>query len=392
MIYLLSFILFFISTGIASAHEAWILSPEQIIELSTAEPPEIFSGVTFITLLLIGFIVIAVSIAFKFETFFLGDLNQKIDKFLRPYILEFTPLIIRQFLGFMLLFASVGALPRFGMDALGHPTLFIPEFDLRLLGTVGTEWLFISNIQLVIAIMLIVGIYVRYAAVGVLLLTLLGFKFFGIRMLDYAPHFIAPSILLLYFGNGHYVTTNLPRYNPALEKQIRIAFSWKYVYQTILFLTGITFFYLGYSQKILNPNLIISILKASEFPSFGIPYDVLAMIMAVIEITGGILIAFGVLIRPLSLFLLSAIFTFTFVLNEPLLFHGNIIGLLCVTTLVGNSRLIQHQNPVRKHSVHSNKNYNKHSSYTPYGRSEATLASKLSSSPIVKGGSDLYYH
>ncbi|MFT6212511.1 MAG: putative membrane protein YphA (DoxX/SURF4 family) [Alphaproteobacteria bacterium] len=327
------------SSGIAHSHEEWILSSDQVTALSNIAPPSIFANKIMLSASLVFGIGMVFLLILSIEKSGFRHCNKRLNYTFMPIGQEYAALIIRLSLGFMLLYASIGALPKLGLENFGHPTLFVPEFDLRLLGETGKQWIFIPYVQLAIAIMLILGIFVRLAIIGVFALIGFGVYFFGINMFDCALHFIAPCLFLLYFGHGHYITSHLPKYNPKIENKIRLIFKWGYLYNIVLIITGITFIYLGISKKVLNPNLIIMVLELANFPNLGLTYDVIALMMAFSEITVGFLLICGLFIRPVAVFLLSVIITFSILLNTPFLFYGNLIGLLLVLGLFGNGTI-----------------------------------------------------
>lgn len=73
-------------------------------------------------------------------------------------------------------------------------------------------------------------------------------------------------------------------------------------------LTGITILYLAVVFKVMQPNLVIGILTLHPVPLLSRSPETFALLMTLVELTSGILIIAGVLLRPLSLFFSDGLF------------------------------------------------------------------------------------
>ena len=103
--------------------------------------------------------------------------------------------------------AAIGLHPRHGTNFLQAATLGFPDLELRLLGT-GWGWL--AAVELALAGALLVGLYVRAAALGAFLLTTLGLGLFGTAMLAYAGALAGAALYLALRGGGPLVRLPLP--------------------------------------------------------------------------------------------------------------------------------------------------------------------------------------
>ena len=112
---------------------------------------------------------------------------------------RYAPLIVRVCLALTLIMAAVGLHPRHGTNFLQAATLGFPDLELRLLGT-GWGWL--AAVEMALAGALLVGLYVRAAALGALLLTILGLGLFGTAMLAYAGALAGVALYLALCGGG----------------------------------------------------------------------------------------------------------------------------------------------------------------------------------------------
>lgn len=321
----------------AFAHEAWLLTPNQILSLNSMPLPESFAISNPLTLLIMVSMVVAFMLAYYAEII-LKPKEKALEKQILPYIQSYLPLAVRLCLGFILLYASFGGLPRHGIGAYGSPTLFVPDLDLRIVGATGTEWLFLGKVQFILAISMILGVFVRIAALSIIGLVLLGAMLFGVEMMiSYVAHFMMPALFLLCVGAGRYYKfklkllkflSSIERFFASCDHQI--------IYRVILIGTGFNFVLLALMFKFMQPNLLINILTEGNFPLFGLPVEYMALIMAMIEVIAGICIMLGILVRPLCLFLVGAMSLFAIVLGESLVMHANIFAIMFICLVHGS--------------------------------------------------------
>ena len=314
-------------TTTAAAHEAWLLSPSEEAALADAPLPELFLS----TPILLGASAVggvAAVLALAAENRF-AAIERRLLAPMRALATDYGPLAIRLGLAATLAGAGLGALPRHGTEIWAEPTLFVPDMQLSM--TTGWGWL--AFVQLVLALFLFAGLLTRTAATGVVLVACLGLWVFGMRFMSYAPHFIAPALLLLAFGGGRasldraLQTGLIPEPGPDARRLL---------WRVVLVTTGATFVYLAITHKLTQPTLLIAILTHAEFPSFGISLDWVAFFMMWVEVIAGALLAIGRLVRPIALFLIGAFTFFAVVLGETPLFHANLYGLMAMLLLAGH--------------------------------------------------------
>ncbi len=329
---LLVFFISLLQVSYAFAHEAWLLTPQEMIELSTEPLPGAFRGGDVISVALALLVAGGFLIALTAEYFY-KPIERRLDLFTEPYAKRFAPLIIRITLAMFMIYAAMGWTPRHGVQAGTSPTLFVPDMELNLLPA-GFE--IFSWLQIIFGLSILFGFFTRAAAFGTIYLCFSGLALFGERFVPYFGHAFAPALYLLCVGGGVYY---VKIYMPAPLDSLRLFFARidrVFVYRALVFLTGINFAFLGFRYKFLEPNLLIKILEVGQVPNFGIPYEYMAVMMAYIETTAGVLIALGLLVRPLALFLIGAMMFLAISLGETFMFHSNIFGLMFIFALFGD--------------------------------------------------------
>jgi NADH dehydrogenase FAD-containing subunit len=316
------------------AHENWVLTPPQIRDLNAQPRPYLFTHLTPInvSLLLFSLVVLAGWVA----------LNRTGARELFPDLQVrlashggFASLSLRVALFILLGMAGLGLGPRSGTALWEAPTLAAPDLELRLAGP-GWEW--IAWVEVILALCFFFGIYVRAAAAVTLALGILGFKLFGFWMIDYIGLIGGAASYLLFQGAGSYYIP-LPSV-PGTKKIVAwLASVPRLRAQKILnILAGLNLFWLGIAYKFFQPNLMRQIFIDHHIPTFGIPLDVFILIMAVVEGISGLLVVFGVLMRPLSIILFIAFVFFSALLAEGVFGHIIFYGLLGTFITNGEGR------------------------------------------------------
>jgi NADH dehydrogenase FAD-containing subunit/uncharacterized membrane protein YphA (DoxX/SURF4 family) len=325
---LLGFAAFFLIAGQALAHERWILSPDQIAEWNAHPRPKLYSelsplNVTMISLFLL-FILGWVRLGFTGARELFPDLQARLASYG-----DHVPRILRVCLAWMLLSSAFGMEPRFGVAAFTSPTLFAPDLELRLL---GPEWHWLAWAEVVLGLTILFGIYVRFFAVLLILMTLLGAWLFGEAILAYAGALIGAATYLLMQGAGrHFLPLPTPSFLLGLQSWLETQPRQRA--QAIMrVLTGTTMLYLGMYFKVFQPNLVLGIISTYHVPMMSAAPETFTLLMALVEVSAGILIIAGILLRPLSLFFLFAFTGFALLLPETLtehiLFYGVILSFL----------------------------------------------------------------
>ena len=336
-------------TASASAHEAWLLTAQEMISLAAAPKPDIFTN-PLLAGPLAAVLAIAVFGAICLEPRWLGFENRCLGP-IANRVGEFGPLFVRIGLAIMLFTAALGLLPAAGVSVGTRPTLFVPDMQLKLF---APAWGLLVPVQLALAAMLAAGIGTRIAGLGVACLAVLGLSLFGETFLAYAGHFVVPGLYLVFAGSGR-LALKLPR---ALAKRLPSAMPLDgleltpAVYRGLMMLFGLNFVYLGITYKLLQPTLLIAILEHGQFPNFGIDYGLIAFVMTFVEISAGLLLVAGILVRPIALFLISAFTLFALTLGETALFHANLYAMAFVFLMAGaGARQVSAVRPVRRSST-----------------------------------------
>jgi len=312
----------------ALAHEQWFVTAEQITEWNAKPKPRLYTtwsagNVTLIVTFLL-FTVGWVRLGYTGARELFPDLQVRLASYG-----DFVAPILRFCVAWMLLSAAFGAEPRVGVAPFSSPTLFAPDLELRLL---APAWAWLRWAEVVIALALLLGAYVRFFAMLLLLLALLGTWLFGMPMFSYAGALIGTCIYLLMQGPGRYFLP-LPAALVFTGPQSWLTSQPRQRAQAIMrVLTGATVLYLGVYYKVLQPNLMVGIIKTYKPFILSSAPETFTLVMALVEVTAGVLIIAGILLRPLSLFFLFAFFSFAALLPEGymahVLFYGVMLSLL----------------------------------------------------------------
>lgn len=313
----------------AFAHEAWLLTQEEVQMLSVTPVPEIFFNRKALSVLAI------VSATLVFSALTLAQLGRATeDRLFAPLVRassDLGPLVLRLGLGLSIGLSALGALPRHGTARWTKPTLFVPDMQFSLVQ--GWDWL--VPIALITAIGLLLGLVTRLAALLVIALALAGtLAFTGSFLWFYALHFIAPALLLIFYGGGRFGCDPLiplgipPRSfgNPAV------------ILLPVQIMTGIGFATIAICVKFLQPMLLIAILNHGNLNFLNMPQPVAALIMMTIELLAGCLFGMGLLIRPIAAFLIGAFTFFAITLQESPFLHANLYGLCLFFLMNGGQR------------------------------------------------------
>ena len=318
-------IVFFLSTPLG-AHEAWLLTPAEIEELSRAPVPSVFRSHLWLGLAAtIGFVLTLV--AFRLEPVIAKVEDQLIVPIWKRYG-DVGPLALRLGLAVMMLLAAFGGLPPTGVQAWTVPTFLVPDMQLT---TVANSEVFVVA-QISLATLLIAGLATRACGVAVIVLSFVGLEAFGPSFWSYTPHFAGPGLILIALGAGRVSCDH------ALNIDVCERFFAPYcdvIWRMSLIVIGAGFVYLGLAYKLMQPTLLIAILEHGEMPTFGLPMPVIALVMTGVEILCGALLMTGRLVRPVALAILGAITFLAIVLGETPLFHANLYGALFVFLLAG---------------------------------------------------------
>lgn len=327
---------FFLSSNVAWAHETWILTPEQIDHWNTQKLPDIFTQLSSLNVLMISafllFIIGWVWLGFTGARELFPDLQARLSSYG-----DHVPRILRVCVGWILLSSAFGAEPRFGVEAFTSPTFLAPDLELNQL---GSEWSWIRWAEIVLGLTILFGIYVRFFSFLLILLSLLGWYLFGEAIFAYLGAIVGASIFLVLQGPGrHYLP--LPTLTVFRGIQTFLADQPRQRAQAIMrILTGTTILYLGVFYKLMQPNLSMGIIEIYQLPILSAHPEAFTLLMALVEVSAGVLIIAGVLLRPLSIFLIGAFSVFALLLPETptahILFYGVVLS--CFINSAGHLR------------------------------------------------------
>lgn len=322
--------------NVAWAHETWILTPEQINYWNAQKLPDIFTQLSSLNVLMISafllFIIGWVWLGFTGARELFPDLQARLSSYG-----DHVPRILRVCVGWILLSSAFGAEPRFGVEAFTSPTFLAPDLELNQL---GSEWSWIRWAEIILGLTILFGIYVRFFSFLLILLSLLGWYLFGEAIFAYLGAIVGASIFLVLQGPGrHYLP--LPTLTVFHNIQTFLADQPRQRAQAIMrILTGTTILYLGVFYKLMQPNLSMGIIEIYQLPILSAHPEAFTLLMALVEVSAGVLIIAGVLLRPLSIFLISAFSIFALLLPETLtahiLFYGVVLS--CFINSAGHLR------------------------------------------------------
>lgn len=324
LIFLLWSLFLLFHSGDVFAHERWVLTPEQIAEWSAKPTPGLWNSLTFLNgAMITGFVIFTIGwirLGFTGARELFPDLQAKLGSFG-----DLVAPILRLCLAWVLISSAFGLEPRYGVERLASPTLFAPDLELA---TVMPGVLWLRWFEFVLGLGFLFGIYVRICAGGLLLLALIGTILFQSSIYSYAGALFGVGIYLLCQGPGSYFLP-MPVHPAFLGLQTRLASVPRQRAQAIMrVLTGINIFYLAVVFKVFQPNLAIAILSIHNIRLLGMSPETTTLLMTLVEFTSGILIVAGILLRPLSLFFLSAFLLFAALLPESWMAHALFYGVM----------------------------------------------------------------
>lgn len=310
----------------STAHEAWILTPDEIEALAAAPMPPLFLSQIWLCVAA-AVCCVVVAFALHLEKRF-GDQFRDIMQPLTQRALNVGPVVLRLSLAAMLGLAAFGGLPRHGVAPWTEPTFLVPDMPLSLV----PGWDVLAPMQFALALLLALGFAVRFAGLVLIGFSVLGIALFGSGFLSYTPHFAAPGLVLAITAGGAWSLDRVFKAERILQPGDGF---WQPGWRSAQVLIGVGFIYLAVGYKLLQPTLIIAILEHGNVPTFGLPLPVIALVMTGVEITAGALIAMGRLIRPLAVILIGAMTFLAIVLGETPLFHANLYGMMVFFLMAG---------------------------------------------------------
>jgi uncharacterized membrane protein YphA (DoxX/SURF4 family) len=322
----------------ASAHERWILTPDQIRTLNQTPKPEIYTTPTIaglLILLLFGSILAFLVYAhyFRSSSPWLIALSGRMRR-----KLNWVPTILRLFLGWTLVVSALGLVPRLGNATMTYPTFLAPDLEMMPL---DPAWHWLIQAELLCGILFILGLWPRITSALFLIVLHLGLWLFGEPLLAYYPTYLGVVVFIAIRGSGALSLrgpiwqplSSIPKYLDNIPP--------RYPQFLLRIFAGLNFLYLGIWFKVLQPNLVLEIIKVYEVPVLHYQPEIFTFFMACVEVTIGIVITAGILIRPASIALFIAFFFFATFLPEGYDAHLLFYGVLLAFLLGGPGRLSQ---------------------------------------------------
>jgi len=328
----LIFCCFVMISGSVFAHEAWLLTPAQMIEWNLKPRPEIFTQFNYVNISIISF-------ATLFFIFWIW-LDRRDSRFLAPNLQArlaslgpYAALGVRWSLAVMLTIAAFGLNPRHGTDLFEASTLIAPDLEIRYL---EGNWLWLTWAQALAAFSLAIGLYVRLTAFIILFVTVIGLIVFGYQMWAYAGIVAASAVYLLLQGGGVlYIRAWVPKKSEKIMYWLQSQSRQRAQFLTRV-LTGINLAYLGVEYKFFQPNLSMAFLELQNVYTFGLEHATFTFCMFMVETMAGILMVFGVLTRPLSVILFFAFIVIAHITGENPIGHVIVYGILLSSIINGS--------------------------------------------------------
>lgn len=322
-------ILFFLALGLlwagtGFAHERWVLTPEQIAEWNAKAKPSQYTEFSALNVsMVLGFLAFTVAwirLSYTGARELFPDLQARLSS----YGDSVAP-VLRLCLAWVLVSSAIGLEPRYGVERFSSPTLFAPDLELR---PFGTAWMSLRWLEALLGLGFLFGVYVRCCAALLLLLVLIGMALFGADILAYAGALVGIGIYLLLQGPGSRFIP-MPTDPSLAQWQAWLAAQPRQRAQAVMrVLTGLNIFYLAMVYKVFQPNLTLAILSLNDVPLLSSAPGAFALLMTLVELTSGVLITLGAMLRPLSLFFLSAFLFFAALLPESWMAHTLFYGVM----------------------------------------------------------------
>lgn len=304
----------FLSIGAPlSAHEKWFVPENPVGAI-----PSFFRTIALRPAIFLLAAALAIAVLF------FVDRGRGQRPFLSRSVLPWLPTVLGICTGISFLFAAL-------QRTIFAQNLPIPD------GFFGS-WIVV--LELLIGLAFVAGFGTRFAAVGALCLSLLSFVWFGWNTLDYL-NIVGIALFLLVWGRGRgSVGALFGKLFFALDSSHVRPLALRILHST----TGLTFCFLGF-QKIVRPDMHLGVLALFPdqnpfvfYQSF-LPFltaNWYLLISATVEVVGGILIASGTFLRPVSALLLIPFLLYPFFFGgSEIPGHLPIIGTLLLFVLLG---------------------------------------------------------
>ena len=307
------------------------MTPAEMLEWNSKPKPELFTQWSATNIMLLGgaflFAVGWVRLGFTGAREMFPDLQARLASYG-----EYSAVILRFTLAWALLTAAFALETRVGNSLFQSPTLLAPDLELRLL---RPDWMWLREAEILLGLMFLFGLYVRLAAAILLGVSVLALFLFGWDMVTYLTAVWGVGVYLLLQGPGsRYLPLPMPRVLQSLVDALA-AVPRQRAQFLLRILAGLNFLYLGINFKVLQPNLTLGIIETYQVPILSPAPEFFVLLMAVVETSAGIFLLLGILMRPMSIFLLCAFIFFASFLEESFTAHMMFYGVML--TFIFNS-------------------------------------------------------
>ncbi len=291
----------------AQAHELWELTADQVLNWNNKAKTETYSGLSFATAVVL---VCALLINLALVHLNANGAGERFPK-LRARLRSMRPLtsvVLRFCLAWALLSSALAFDPLFGDGLFSEPSLLAPDI---VISDLPEHWQWLLWLEVVLGVALAAGIYTRLAASACLLLVGCTIYSAGLLSLVYTPSFIGVSIYLLVAGGGiWFVPLPAPGGSTRLSETLIRTVSISRAQFILRLLVGLNFLYMAVYFKVLQPTLTLAIIDVHQLPVMGLDPELFVLIQAVVEVSIGLLIIFGVLLQFLSVAFIGALVFF----------------------------------------------------------------------------------
>jgi uncharacterized membrane protein YphA (DoxX/SURF4 family) len=284
------------SSPSVSAHVRYILNQTEVNQIEAGQPPGHLAQADLLSLLfLVGLLVLV-------ATQFLGAYEQQKGRFkgLITKLARFSsyvPLILRVLTGLFLVVS--------GYDF----RLLAPEFGLPA-GSIAPT---IAGLEILAGVMLILGVFVKLAALFIVSLIVLAVGTYGLHVLDHLE-LLGISLVLITEGGVRYAVDGFLLANrKAFSRIARRLVKLKPFSMPALRITfGTAIIWLGLTEKLLAPELTAAAIAKYNLPVFP-NVNLFIFLFGAFEIILGIHFLLGIFLRTISLIYLGLlVFAFFF--------------------------------------------------------------------------------
>jgi len=280
----------------AFAHVKYVLNQTEINQIEADQPPGHLAQADLLSLLFLSGLLALVAIQF------MGAIESERGRFkglltrlarYSPYV----PLILRVLTGLFLVVS--------GYDF----RLLAPEFGLPA-GNIAPA---IAGLEILVGVLLILGLFVKLAAVFIVSLMVLAVGTYGLHVLDHLE-LLGISAVLVTEGGLRYAIDGLLLANRKVFSRIakRLVELKPYSMPLLRTTFGISIIWLGLTEKLLAPELTKAAIEKYALPVFP-NVDLFIFIFGAFEIILGIHYLLGIFLRTISIIYLGLLaFAFFF--------------------------------------------------------------------------------